>query len=144
MPLRSGNMNLGKEELPRQCYIIIKLCFVASRLQAERFKVYRTFLHLLHKSLFGVIISTKFMEQHSYCGRERESSYEVAAMKEKYIIVDMVSGEYLAEKFLRGFYLTSDISQAIQAKSEADARAKIDKQTVKSSDAFKVETITVS
>ena len=56
----------------------------------------------------------------------------------------MVSGEYLAEKFLRGYYLTSDISQAIQAKSEDDARAKIDKQTVKSSDAFKVEPISVS
>lgn len=80
----------------------------------------------------------------SYCGRERESSYEVAVMKEKFIIIDMVSGEYLAEKFLRGFYLTSDISQAIQAKSEEDARAKIDKQTVKSSDAFKVEIISVS
>ena len=65
-------------------------------------------------------------------------------MTERFVVIDIVTGEYLAERFLRGFYLTSDISQAIQAKTEADAQEKIKKQSVKSADAFKVESIQVS
>ena len=65
-------------------------------------------------------------------------------MTERFVIIDMVSGEYLAERFLRGYFLTSDISQAIQAKTENDAREKISKQTIKSGDAFKIESIMIS
>ena len=65
-------------------------------------------------------------------------------MTERFVVIDIVTGEYLAERFLRGFYLTSDISKAIQAKTEADAQEKIKKQSVKSADAFKVESIQVS
>ncbi|MCR5209405.1 MAG: hypothetical protein K6C99_04250 [Lachnospiraceae bacterium] len=65
-------------------------------------------------------------------------------MTERFVIIDMVSGEYLAERFLRGYFLTSDISQAIQAKTEDDAREKINKQTIKSGDAFKIESIMIS
>ena len=30
-------------------------------------------------------------------------------MTERFVIIDMVSGEYLAERFLRGYFLTPDI-----------------------------------
>ena len=50
-------------------------------------------------------------------------------MTERFVVIDIVTGEYLAERFLRGFYLTSDISKAIQAKTEADAQEKIKKQS---------------
>ncbi len=52
-------------------------------------------------------------------------------MATKYVVRDTRSGEYLAEKFMRGVYFTNDISQAVKFKSEADAKAKAEKQTVR-------------
>ncbi|MCR4937065.1 MAG: hypothetical protein K5987_02780 [Lachnospiraceae bacterium] len=63
---------------------------------------------------------------------------------EKYVIIDMVTGEYLAKRFMRGFYLTPMINDAIQTKTEDEARAHLSKQNVKSGDAFKIDTISVS
>ncbi len=63
---------------------------------------------------------------------------------EKYVIIDMVTGEYLAKRFMRGFYLTPMINDAIQTRTEDEARAHLAKQNVKSGDAFKIDTISVS
>lgn len=53
-------------------------------------------------------------------------------MAERFVVRDTKSGEYLAEKFMRGFYFTSDISQAIRCKSKDEAQGKLNKQTLKS------------
>lgn len=52
-------------------------------------------------------------------------------MAVKYVVRDTRSGEYLAEKFMRGFYFTNDISQASKFKSEDEAKQKAEKQTVR-------------
>lgn len=52
-------------------------------------------------------------------------------MATKYVVRDTRSGEYLAEKFMRGVFFTNDISQASKFKSEAEAKTKAEKQTVR-------------
>ena len=39
-------------------------------------------------------------------------------MAERFVIRDLKSGEYLAEKFMRGTYFTNDISQAVKCKTK--------------------------
>lgn len=65
-------------------------------------------------------------------------------MAERFIVRDTSSGEYLAEKFMRGFYFTNDISQAIKCKTQDDARAKIDKQTAKDRSALVIDSVNFS
>lgn len=65
-------------------------------------------------------------------------------MAEKYVVRDTKSGEYLAEKFMRGFYFTSDISQAIKCKSQDEAKGKIDKQTVKAAGILTIDSVNFS
>lgn len=49
-------------------------------------------------------------------------------MAERYVVRDKVSGEYLAEKFIRGVFFTSDISKAVRFKSSNEAQVKLYKQ----------------
>lgn len=65
-------------------------------------------------------------------------------MAEKFVIRDTKSGEYMAEKFMRGFYFTSDISQAIKAKTREEAQGKIDKQTVKAASILTIDSVNFS
>lgn len=53
-------------------------------------------------------------------------------MAQRYVVRDTSSGGYLAERFMRGFYFTNDISQALRFKSEKEAEAKMNKQEIKS------------
>ena len=47
-------------------------------------------------------------------------------MAEKcYIAHNTRTDEYLAEKFLRGFYMTVDVTSALKCKSELDLQKKI-------------------
>lgn len=62
-------------------------------------------------------------------------------MAEKYVVRDTKSGEYLAEKFMRGFYFTSDISQAIKCKSMDEAKQKSAKQTVKDAGSLTIDAV---
>lgn len=52
-------------------------------------------------------------------------------MAERFVVRDTKSGEYLAEKFMRGAYFTSDISQAVKCKTKDEAQKKADAQTLK-------------
>lgn len=65
-------------------------------------------------------------------------------MAERFVIRDTSSGYYLAEKFMRGYFFTSDISQAIKCKTEDEAKGKIDKQTVKSKSGLAVDSVNFS
>lgn len=65
-------------------------------------------------------------------------------MAERFVVRDSGSGEYLAEKFMRGFFFTSDISQAIKCKSQDEAKAKAEKQTLKASSALTIDTVNFS
>ena len=62
-------------------------------------------------------------------------------MAERFVVRDKSSGEYLAEKFMRGFYFTNDISQAIRCKSNDEAKGKIDKQTVKDKSGLTIDSV---
>ena len=65
-------------------------------------------------------------------------------MAERFVIRDSNSGEYLAEKFMRGFFFTSDISQAIKCKSEDEAKTKAEKQSIKASSTLTIDTVNFS
>lgn len=65
-------------------------------------------------------------------------------MAERFVVRDTKSGEYMAEKFMRGFYFTSDISQAIKCKSKEEAQGKIQKQTMKSAALLTVDSVNFS
>ena len=65
-------------------------------------------------------------------------------MAERFVIRDTKSGEYLAEKFMRGFYLTNDISQAIRCKTKDEAKGKAEKQTVKSAALLSIDSVNFS
>ena len=65
-------------------------------------------------------------------------------MAEKFVVRDANAGEYLAEKFMRGVYFTSDISQAVRFKSQDEAKAKIEKQTVKSASSLVIDSVNFS
>ena len=51
-------------------------------------------------------------------------------MAERFVIRDLKSGEYLAEKFMRGTYFTNDISLAVKCKTKEDAQKKADKKYI--------------
>ena len=52
-------------------------------------------------------------------------------MAEQYYIAHNTrTDEYLAEKFLRGFYMTVDVTSAVKCKSELELQKKIDKANV--------------
>ncbi|HOO80377.1 MAG TPA: hypothetical protein PLQ04_08335, partial [Lachnospiraceae bacterium] len=65
-------------------------------------------------------------------------------MAERFVVKDTKSGEYLAEKFMRGFYFTNDISQAIRCKSKDEAQGKVEKQTVKSASTLTIDSVNFS
>ena len=65
-------------------------------------------------------------------------------MAERFVVRDTASGEYLAEKFMRGFYFTSDISQAKRCKTQEEAKGQIEKQTVKSASLLTVDSVNFS
>ncbi|MGN0324688.1 MAG: hypothetical protein ACI4DW_00150 [Lachnospiraceae bacterium] len=65
-------------------------------------------------------------------------------MAERFVIRDTKSGEYLAEKFMRGFYFTNDISQAIRCKTKDEAKGKVEKQTVKSAALLSIDSVNFS
>ena len=52
-------------------------------------------------------------------------------MAERFVVRDTKSGEYLAEKFMRGAFFTSDISQAVKCKTRDEAQKKADAQTLR-------------
>ena len=65
-------------------------------------------------------------------------------MAERFVVRDTKSGEYLAEKFMRGFFFTSDISQAIRCKSKEEAQGKIDKQSTKPASTLTIDSVNFS
>ncbi|MCQ2541698.1 MAG: hypothetical protein MJ112_05320 [Lachnospiraceae bacterium] len=65
-------------------------------------------------------------------------------MAERFVIRDTSSGEFLAEKFMRGFYFTNDIQQAIKCKSQDEAKGKVEKQTVKEKSGLMIDTVNFS
>lgn len=65
-------------------------------------------------------------------------------MAERFVVRDTKSGEYLAEKFMRGFFFTNDISQAIRCKSKDEAQGKLDKQTVKPASSLTIDSVNFS
>ena len=65
-------------------------------------------------------------------------------MAERYVVRHTKSGEYLAEKFMRGAYFTNDISQAIKCKSRDEAQGKMEKQTVKPSSQLTIDAVNFS
>ncbi len=65
-------------------------------------------------------------------------------MAERFVVRDTKSGEYLAEKFMRGFFFTNDISQAIRCKTKDEAQGKADKQTVKPASSLTVDSVNFS
>jgi len=62
-------------------------------------------------------------------------------MAERFVIRDTSSGYYLAEKFMRGYFFTSDINQAIKCKTKDEATVKIDKQNVKEKSGLTVDSV---
>ena len=62
-------------------------------------------------------------------------------MAERFVIRDLKSGEYLAEKFMRGIYFTNDISQAVKCKTKEDAQKKADAQTLRPIAALTVDSV---
>ena len=65
-------------------------------------------------------------------------------MAERFVVRDTKSGEYLAEKFMRGFYYTNDISQAIRCKTQEEAKQKIEKQTTKPASTLTIDSVNFS
>lgn len=65
-------------------------------------------------------------------------------MAERFVVRDTKSGEYLAEKFMRGPYFTSDISQAVKCKSQDEAQQKISKQTIKAASTLTIDKVNFS
>lgn len=65
-------------------------------------------------------------------------------MAERFVIRDTSSGYYLAEKFMRGYFFTSDISQAIKCKSKDEAQGKIEKQTAKEKSGLTIDSVNFS
>lgn len=65
-------------------------------------------------------------------------------MAERFVVRDTKSGEYLAEKFMRGAYFTADISQAIKCKTKDEAEQKKNKQTVKSPSSLTIDSVNFS
>lgn len=65
-------------------------------------------------------------------------------MAERFVVRDTKSGEYLAEKFMRGAYFTSDISQAVRCKTKEEAEGKMDKQTLKDKSSLAIDTVNFS
>lgn len=65
-------------------------------------------------------------------------------MAERYVVRDTKSGEYMAEKFMRGAYFTNDISQAIRCKTKEEAQGKMDKQTVRDKSSLVVDSVNFS
>lgn len=65
-------------------------------------------------------------------------------MAERFVVRDTKSGEYLAEKFMRGAFFTSDISQAVKCKTKDEAQAKIGKQTVKPAASLTIDSVNFS
>lgn len=65
-------------------------------------------------------------------------------MAEQYYIAHNTrTDEYLAEKFLRGFYMTVDVTNALKCKSELELQKKIEKANVDYKSQLVIETITV-
>lgn len=62
-------------------------------------------------------------------------------MAERFVVRDTKSGDYLAEKFMRGPYFTSDISQAVKCKTKDEAQKKADAQTLRPIAALTVDTV---
>lgn len=60
-----------------------------------------------------------------------------------YIAHNTRTDEYLAEKFLRGFYMTVDVTSAIKCKSELELQKKIEKANVDYKSQLVIEEITV-
>lgn len=60
-----------------------------------------------------------------------------------YIAHNTLTDEYLAEKFLRGFYMTPDVTNALKCKSELELQKKIEKAAVDYKSRLEIETITV-
>ena len=65
-------------------------------------------------------------------------------MAERFVVRDTKSGEYLAEKFMRGFFFTSDISQAIRCKTEDEAKNKLEKQSIRPASNLSVDSVNFS
>ena len=65
-------------------------------------------------------------------------------MAERFVARDTKSGEYLAEKFMKGFYFTTDISQAIKGKTKEEVEAKIEKQSQRPASVFVVDSVNFS
>ena len=65
-------------------------------------------------------------------------------MAEKcYIAHNTRTDEYLAEKLLRGFYMTVDVTSALKCKSELDLQKKIEKANVDYKSQLVIEEIMV-
>ena len=65
-------------------------------------------------------------------------------MAEQYYIAHNTrTDEYLAEKFLRGFYMTVDVTSAVKCESEAELLKKIEKANVDYKSQLSIEEITV-
>lgn len=65
-------------------------------------------------------------------------------MAERFVVRDTKSSEYLAEKFMRGFYFTSDISQAVKCKSKDEAQMKLDKQDTRPASQLTIDSVNFS
>lgn len=62
----------------------------------------------------------------------------------RYVIRDLYTGEYLANKFMRGYYLTSDMTKVIKCKTLEDANAQLDKQDLRNKITFTVDAVKFS
>lgn len=60
-----------------------------------------------------------------------------------YIARNAQTDEYLAEKFLRGFYMTPDVTSAVKCKSEFEMKKKIEKAVVDYKSQLVIEEVTV-
>lgn len=65
-------------------------------------------------------------------------------MAERFVVRDTKSGEYMAEKFMRGVYFTNDISQAVRCKTKDEAQGKMDKQTVRDKSSLSIDSVNFS
>lgn len=65
-------------------------------------------------------------------------------MAERFVVRDTKSGEYLAEKFMRGAFFTNDISQALRCKTREEADKKMANQTVRPPSGLVVDSVNFS
>lgn len=65
-------------------------------------------------------------------------------MATKYLIRDLYTGDYLAHKMLRGYYLTNDTTQAIKSKTLELAKTQIEKQDIRSINTFTIDAVKFS